>query len=467
MSEIQEIVWDNTTEKDLYNNILSYKNNAIIPNYFSKDEFLNLKKESILFLNNYFQTDFNSSLLIFTGHQAEFQHPGILFKDLVSLELAKIWNAKSIHIIVDTDQADISYKFPSCNNKQAEIKELKFNSELILNHYSLTSSNSKLLLDTIDKQIQELTCFSTNSKFAFTKEFLEYLKNLLLKENNLVIINKELRKKYFEKFNSTLYQIELSKLLKLNSFKTLFEKIKSNHKEFIHAYNQSLDEYRKEHKIKNPAQPIPNLNLDELPFWHLDSTNTRSSLQLEEEIHTENILPKAITLTMFIRLFLSDFFIHGKGGGRYEAVSDSIIKKFFGVEASPYKIASATLYMEVNSNWNLIEEDEKSIEQKLRDINYSPEKFLSADHELVMKKKSLQELFKDKNTDKKSLHNQIAEINQTLSSLLEEKRLELLKIKENLPIFLKTKQVFQTRDLPFYLYDMKSLENSVTQVFKT
>ena len=42
--------------------------------------------------------------------------------------------------------------------------------------------------------------------------------------------------------------------------------------------------------------------------------------------------PGALTLTLFARVCLGDFFIHGIGGGKYDEVTDAIIRDYFGIE---------------------------------------------------------------------------------------------------------------------------------------
>ena len=52
-----------------------------------------------------------------------------------------------------------------------------------------------------------------------------------------------------------------------------------------------------------------------------------------------NLRPRALTLTLFARLCLGDFFIHGIGGGKYDEVTDAIIRDYFGVEPPAYPSA--------------------------------------------------------------------------------------------------------------------------------
>src|SRR5262249_56364097 len=44
------------------------------------------------------------------------------------------------------------------------------------------------------------------------------------------------------------------------------------------------------------------------------------------------IRPRALTLTLFVRLCLADAFIHGIGGGKYDQGTDPIVRRVFHTE---------------------------------------------------------------------------------------------------------------------------------------
>ena len=41
---------------------------------------------------------------------------------------------------------------------------------------------------------------------------------------------------------------------------------------------------------------------------------------------------RALTTTLFARLFLADLFIHGIGGAKYDELTDAILRRFYGFE---------------------------------------------------------------------------------------------------------------------------------------
>src|SRR5205085_2488393 len=55
--------------------------------------------------------------------------------------------------------------------------------------------------------------------------------------------------------------------------------------------------------------------------------------------------PRALMLTMFLRLFVVDQFIHGIGGGQYDQVTDRIIASHFQMPSPRFAVATATMHL--------------------------------------------------------------------------------------------------------------------------
>ena len=76
------------------------------------------------------------------------------------------------------------------------------------------------------------------------------------------------------------------------------------------------------------------------------STVSRPHLQLEAWLrsHQLRLSPRALTLTLFLRLLVVDQFIHGIGGGRYDQVTDRLLASHFGIDPPRFAVATGTLY---------------------------------------------------------------------------------------------------------------------------
>jgi hypothetical protein len=84
--------------------------------------------------------------------------------------------------------------------------------------------------------------------------------------------------------------------------------------------------------------------------------------------------PRALITTMYARLVLSDLFIHGIGGAKYDELTDSIIRRFFGIEPPAYVTATATFRLPIDRP-NVSLDDVRQSMQRIRELRYRPESF--------------------------------------------------------------------------------------------
>lgn len=143
------------------------------------------------------------------------------------------------------------------------------------------------------------------------------------------------------------------------------------------VYNEQLTCYRRARGYRSKANPFPDLRRYgeqiEVPFWCADPSEGRADLfviprdggrmtlttrhgQLLDldltspDEAVEQLLaagldlrPKAVPLALFLRMFASDLFVHGVGGGRYDHITDGVIRGWWGVEPPVYAVVSASL----------------------------------------------------------------------------------------------------------------------------
>jgi hypothetical protein len=122
------------------------------------------------------------------------------------------------------------------------------------------------------------------------------------------------------------------------------------------TYNETIASYRAEHKIRNKANPFPSLRKDdqqiELPFWIVDeAAGTRTPLMLDASQHKlslddrQYIVPRGMMITILLRLFTSDFFIHGTGGAKYDRCTDQFINEYLNVTPPVFVAATRTRHL--------------------------------------------------------------------------------------------------------------------------
>jgi hypothetical protein len=171
---------------------------------------------------------------------------------------------------------------------------------------------------------------------------------------------------------------------------------------FASVYNHHLGLYRARHHLRTPAQPFPDLaregDRQQLPFWVVRDGRraplyvqrkgrtvqvfAATSLAFEgdegagpEVLRHAAIRPRALTLTAFTRLCLADLFVHGIGGGRYDRVTDAVIRDYFGVEPPAYAVATATLHLPLRALDPALEQ--QALQRRQLEIQHNPERVLT------------------------------------------------------------------------------------------
>src|SRR5262249_12323336 len=148
---------------------------------------------------------------------------------------------------------------------------------------------------------------------------------------------------------------------------------------FHSIHNESVRAYRRKYNLRSHTHPVPELAADgdylEAPFWWYEATTGKRSrlfvrsrgdrlefgpgfdgrsitvqkdrLDCAVDLAQRGVFfyTRALTTTMFIRLFVADLFIHGIGGAKYDEVTDDIIRRYFGIEPPEYLVISGTLHL--------------------------------------------------------------------------------------------------------------------------
>jgi hypothetical protein len=86
------------------------------------------------------------------------------------------------------------------------------------------------------------------------------------------------------------------------------------------------------------------------------------------------VRPRALTLTLFCRLCLGDLFVHGIGGGKYDEVTDAVIRTYFGVDPPGYAVLSATLHLPVPT-FPHNAADVRELARRERDLYWNPQRY--------------------------------------------------------------------------------------------
>lgn len=462
--------------------------------------------------------------IIQSGHQPVFFHPGIWIKNIFLNKLLKSPlpdKSLGLNIILDND---------ICKDLNLSLPVLSSNGNLKLEKVDFLSSTL-----TPNLPFEEYPCPSLELITKFSRNIIHRLKSLESENKNILNNFKNYtrclenssrlcsrnytrvnlgeflglaRRLYEQEIEPAYLEIPFSQICDSDEFLSFFLEIIKNIKSFSKIYNNKLDEYRKLFKIRNRAQPSPNLmikeNLIEAPFWiwkegdqrrkvfilrekegnylyndsydkifliEKDSLKSLSSLKIFLKEKKLKIRPKALLLTLYNRLFISDLFIHGLGGAKYDLVTDEIIREFFKVEPPHFLVVSCTLYLNFKSSSGASDSKISALKKKIRDLEFNPERYVD---ELPLTKKEKNQIgeLAEKKTglikkikktlspiEKRKISEEVKAINNFIVEKIIPLKYELNKKIEKEEEKMKQAKVYTFREFPYCLFSAKTLRN--------
>ena len=351
--------------------------------------------------------------LVVTGHQPAFYHPGVWFKNFLAHWLARKMGGVPLNVVVDNDEArkpglDVPFRQEG-HSGQAELLLGPARRELPYEEWRLPDPEAPQqfvdgVLSLLDRE---------DMREAFNT-FARYLTEACAKHTDMATFMTVARCRYESDFQLSNLELPLSRVCQLPQFGHFFAHLLAELPRFAECYNAALEEYRRRRRIRNRANPLPDLargdDWVEAPFWLWRAGETRRALRVglagddrvlrdgDAEVlrlsageladgravaarlttlHQQGykVRTRALTTTLFARLFLGDVFIHGVGGGNYDQITDQIIRTFFAVEPPGYIVASATVCLPFALK-SVSREEVTRLLYLIRDLQYNPDRHL-------------------------------------------------------------------------------------------
>ena len=426
------------------------------PAGYSDAEFAEERKNLISFLQEYTGVTFKDKIVM-TGHQPVFFHPGLLFKDLILARAAEESGATPVHLVVDTDQVGMEFKIPFKKESWPDIRTYPFHAREhnIFGKTRATERDRELLSEIYDR-IGHSDCFIPETKKEKCRNIVAGLKDTCTTAKHFQEVPEKMRLDYLAQKHPGIINIPVSVLVQSPTFKNFVEKIRTGLDDFRDQHNSHLFEYRMLRKIKNQAQPVPGLKHNEMPFWVVDEEGNRS--HMFRDTPNSDIIPRAITLTLFLRIFLADLFIHGVGGGRYEQIAAKLLHSFFNIPGAPFIVASITMNLDKSGCFPEHIPDARDLHNLERKYSHSPEK-LSPQLPAAIEKMQLVEMFKNTSGPRRNIHKQIIALNEKIRDGMPGIKSEIEELKNNMPLYDRLRKIQKARDLPFIFYNMDEMEN--------
>jgi len=271
------------------------------------------------------------------GHQPELFHPGVWFKNFVLHQLARQHNGVALNLIIDTDTAKPPLLHIPNGNKIVRLPYDRTASMRLMRNASCRTSVCSPILP------ERLAPYA--AAWEFEPMLTDFWRDVMKQTARTNLVGERFaaaRRAFERRFGITPLEVPMSRLCQTAPFVSFFHLICRDLERFHSIYNDAVHTYRREHEIRSRNHPVPDLAADgdwlETPFWAWRRGQTRRhklylrkdgatwSLRFGSEVISDwpsgnvppdmhpqfeqglKIRPRALTTTMFARLFLADVF---------------------------------------------------------------------------------------------------------------------------------------------------------------
>jgi hypothetical protein len=407
----------------------------------------------------------SSGPICVTGHQPTFFHPGIWIKNLLTDDLARSAGGVGLNVIVDSDSAaGMCVNYPL----RDAAGDLKVGSACPLGADEARPFESLAAppaagwdgwQDVVASGLASLEADEVIQAFESWRAASAATGDASSGPGSSVgDVMARARRRYESALGTSYLEVPVSRLADTDAFLLFLLDLCGRAPRFREDYNTALGAYRKMREIRNPANPFSDLALDgdfiEMPFWLIAPDGQRESLWVARrggeltvmcgscdvvhlplgrpedalrKMRAEGVAarPKALTLTMFLRLLVADFFLHGVGGGKYDAITDDVIASTYGLTPPSYAVASMTFLLEVGAV-PPPKERIAELEQRLAALKHNPDRLLMERPEmdgeaceLIRRKRELVGAIALPGAPKKELGAKIRDVNDLLQAHVE------------------------------------------------
>jgi len=321
-------------------------------------------------------------LVFATGHQTELHHPGVWAKNLLIDAASARTGGLAMHIAVDSDAPKhLSLRFPGCSSPVSDDPAM------------LTADWTQLVAPPTPAHLASLTqaVDDASGDWPFVPAISPWLdtgRRLLLEAETLPHWLTASQHAFDWSMGLRYSALLASPIWLSPPYLALVHHLLAGADRFAGDYNAAVRSYRQRHQIRTPGRPMPELAIKadgdgtrcETPFWRDDLGRGRrvrawverrghagpwsicagdDRLELDPFAAADvavdrltaflrrsnlRLAPRALTLTMTLRLLLADQFVHGIGGGQYDQVTDEIIARHLQIDPPRFCVTTATLY---------------------------------------------------------------------------------------------------------------------------
>ncbi len=352
-------------------------------------------------------------LLVVTGHQPGFIHPGGWAKHILAARFAEAVRGLALSLVVDADAAkQTGLSIPVVNQDRVTLERVSFFSATTGHAYEQIRAQTPEQIE----RLRSATAGAMGDRFDGSQmpAFFDALA-AVASPRDWVDQVVAARRTVEADLGVVLDERRVSKLW----CTPLLADMLANAPRFAQSYNSALAAYRRANRVRGRGRPIPDLiRVDdrcEVPVWVYRANQPRRRLLvarrgdslrlfaddtevaevsvlrlpscdgLEDELHRLGgwkLRPRALTLTIWARLLLADLFIHGIGGAKYDRISNAIMADYYGVHPPQMACVTATLWMDLPGP-SISTAQLRRLRAALRDLEYNPQRNLPPGRDLA------------------------------------------------------------------------------------
>jgi hypothetical protein len=448
-------------------------------------------------------TDLPERILV-AGHQPQLFHPGVWFKNFALDGLAKKHRATAVNLVIDSDTLkDASLRVPGGSVDEPVQRIIPFDDPTGEIPFARRAIRNRKTFEEFGRAAARWLCPLVDDPLV--NSFWPRAVARSRETDNLGACLAQARHQLEGEWGSQTLELPQSQVCRFEAFFWFVAHLLAQLPRFVQTYNAAVVRYRQVHGIRSANHPVPELMSDgewlEAPFWlisadrpdrrHLFVRGRGDEMVLSDREGMEAIIhlgedqdaaravteliglaergvelqTRALTTTLFARLFLGDLFVHGIGGGKYDQLTDELIREFFLLEPPAFMVLSATLYLPVNSG-AAGAEDPRDVQQWLRGLEYHPERYLDAEHlsaadvqranDLVATKRRWIHTAQTRANARERCY-AIRSVNEALQAWLAEERRQALARREQAARRWRAESILRWREYAFCLYPEATL----------
>lgn len=354
--------------------------------------------------------------IILAGHQPELFHPGVWVKNFALNDLARRFDAAPLNLVVDNDTVkSTALRVPAGPLREPGrlyLASVPFDDWQGEAPYEERPVRNEDTFRTFPARVAPIT-----AGWPYRPLVADFWDEVLRQGARTPLLGERFaaaRRTLERRWGCDNWELPVSLLCQTAGFAYFACHLLSELPRFHVVYNDAVRAYRQAHGIRSPRHPVPDLvqmgDWLEAPFWAWRQGQTRRGRLFVRtsaggfDLHADEqrwpslppaddpdrlaaswgelepdgfkVRSRALTTTLYARLFVGDLFIHGIGGGKYDELTDEIIRRFYGFEPPGFLVLSATKLLPLPRP-AVDAEDCHRLAHELRDLRYNPQRHLA------------------------------------------------------------------------------------------